>query len=356
MQDVARIVLAVESEHLAQDVIDFLDRTGRAHVVDTVRDPSAVTAVVERERPDVIVGSPSLVPAGEIDGSAFLAVATEESVRVLRQSLDAGARGFFVWPNERAGLLAAAARSVRRPARDGTKRAAVIAVFGPRGGVGTTFLATHVAAELAGAGKETILVDSDAAFGDITWALGIPEGEAVRTAADLEPVRDEISEEHVRNVLWTHPSGVRALLASPEGGGVLPPDRFRQVVEVCATLADAVVLHLPRSLGSLVETAFEISSRALVVVTLDVFAFRSAKRALGTVERAARWDVVVNRASHGSIVPADVERVFGRKALAVLPFDRRVGAAQDRGQMAPDRSLVRRGVRRLVGTLLEEAA
>ena len=89
MQDVARIVLAVESEHLAQDVIDFLDRTGRAQVVDSVRDPSAVAAVVDRERPDAVVGSPSLVPPGATNGTAFLAVATEESTRSLRQALDA---------------------------------------------------------------------------------------------------------------------------------------------------------------------------------------------------------------------------------------------------------------------------
>ena len=64
MRDVARIVLAVESEHLAQDVIDFLDRTGRAQVVDSVRDPSVVAAVVERERPDAVVGSPPCPGAG----------------------------------------------------------------------------------------------------------------------------------------------------------------------------------------------------------------------------------------------------------------------------------------------------
>src|SRR5207248_8239290 len=61
MQDVARIVLAVESEHLAQDVIDFLDRTGRTRVVDTVRDTRALAEVLDRERPDAVVGSPEVV-------------------------------------------------------------------------------------------------------------------------------------------------------------------------------------------------------------------------------------------------------------------------------------------------------
>ena len=354
MRDVARIVLAVESEHLAQDVIDFLDRTGRAQVVDSVRDPSAIAGVVERERPDAVVGSPSLAPLGAMNGTAFLAVATEESVRSLREALDAGARGFFLWPGERTGLLAAASQTIRPRAGDGAKRATVVAVFGPRGGVGTTFVATHLAAELAHAGKGPILVDADAAFGDLTWALGVPDGADVRTLADLEPVHDEISEEHIRNVLWSHPSGLRALLASPTGDGSGDPERYRRVVDVCSALTDVVVLHLPRSLDPAVVAAFDLASCALMVVTLDVFAFRAAKRAMGAVERAARWDVVVNRATHGSIVPADVERVFGRRALAVLPFDRRVGLSQERGELAPERSPARRGIRRLMDSLFEE--
>jgi len=353
VQDIARIVLAVESEHLAQDVIDFLDRSGRARVVDSVRDPAAVAEVVERERPDAVVGSPSLA-SGATNGSAFLAVATEESVRALRQSLDAGAKGFFVWPDERVGLAAAAARSVHPRSTDRAKRALVVAVFGPRGGVGTSFVATHLAAELARAGRETILIDSDTEFGDLTWALGVSDGADVRTMADLEPVHDEITDEHVRNVLWTHPGGMRALLASPAGDESADPERLRQVVDACETLADVLVLHLPRSLGPSAGVAFDLASRALMVLTLDVFAFRAAKRATRTVERAARWDGVVNRAARGSIVPADVERVLGREPVAVVPFDRRVGLAQDRGELAAERSPARRAIRRLVHGLIGE--
>src|SRR3989442_15233497 len=101
MDDFSRIVLAVESEQLAHDLIDFLDRTGGARVVDTVREPSAVAAVVARERPDAVIGSPSLVPPAASNGSSFLAVSVEESVTELRRAMDAGARGFFLWPSER---------------------------------------------------------------------------------------------------------------------------------------------------------------------------------------------------------------------------------------------------------------
>src|SRR2546421_12918448 len=113
MQDVARIVLAVDTELMAQDVVDYLDRSGRARVVDTVRDADAVAGVLEREHPDAVVGAPSLVRREHLNGSTFYAVATEEAVRVLREAVGAGAKGFFLWPADRADLLAATVRTSR---------------------------------------------------------------------------------------------------------------------------------------------------------------------------------------------------------------------------------------------------
>ena len=355
MQDVARIVLAVDSEQLAQDVVDFLDRTGRARVVDSVRDPAAVREVVERERPDAVIGSPALVRGANLNGSAFLAVATEESVRLLRDAVDAGAKGFFVWPADRASLVAAAGGTAHPTGASHAKRATVIAVFGARGGAGSTFVATHLAAAAARRGRDAVLVDADPAFGDVSWALGVPEGSDVRTLRDLDPVRDEISEEHVRNVLWSHSSGVRALLAGPHGAGGVEPGRYRSIFEACRELCDVVVLHLPRSFEPVVAEAIEVSSRVLLVVTLDVLAFRAAKRAVEVFD-AERWDVVVNRVARGLVAPGDVGRVFGRAPLAVLPRDRRVPTAQDRGELVSWRTPIGRAMNRLAATVVGETS
>src|SRR5947208_5393819 len=132
MEEEAKVVLALDSEHLAQDVIDFLDRTGRVHVVDTVRDAGALTAVLDRERPDAVVGSPGIVrSAGVMNGSAFLAVATEESVRTLRDAVEAGARGFFLWPGDRVALGKATA-SAAHPHGGRNRHGKTVAVLGGR--------------------------------------------------------------------------------------------------------------------------------------------------------------------------------------------------------------------------------
>jgi Flp pilus assembly CpaE family ATPase len=65
--------------------------------------------------------------------------------------------------------------------------------------------------------------------------------------------------------------------------------------------------------------------------------------------------LVVNRASRGQIVPADVSRVFGEGPLAVIPSDRAVGPAQDRGRLLPPRSRAARAVARMARRLAAEA-
>jgi Flp pilus assembly CpaE family ATPase len=66
--------------------------------------------------------------------------------------------------------------------------------------------------------------------------------------------------------------------------------------------------------------------------------------------------IVVNRAARAEVTPADVERVFGRPALAVLPVDRRVRGVQDRGAMLPRRGRIGRELDRLARVLLEGAS
>jgi len=228
-------------------------------------------------------------------------------------------------------------------------------VYGPRGGVGTTFVATHLAAAFAHRGMETVLVDADTAFGDLTWALGVPPDGDARTMAELEPVSEEISEEHLRNVLWPHPSGLRAILAPRDTRPVDVSKAPCEAVRVASGMTDVVTVHLPRAIDSSVSELVQVASVLLVVVTLDVFAFRDAKRALEALEFGGKVEFVVNRAARGLIARSDVERVFGKPALCVLPFERRVRDAQDRGELLPSRSRMGRAFGRLASALLEEA-
>jgi pilus assembly protein CpaE len=370
LEGFARIVLGVTSPQLAEEVVDFLDRTGRARVVATASSAADLARVIAQGKPHAVVGEPDLVrSAGGVDGSAFLAVETAESVRALRSALEMGARGFYLWPAERTALAAAAVGTIPPPTGDTGSSGLVVAVYGPRGGVGTTFVATHLAAAFARRGQDTVLVDVDPAFADVTTALGAgPEGTVpgsagarkVRTIADLGPVAEELSPRHLEEVLWSHSAGFRVLLAPLEPGREPDPfPAYRRAVRVLAATVDAVVLHLPRVLPEGFEEGLGLVDRILVVLSLDVLSFRAARRALGQLSAAGladRCEFLVNRAARAEIVPGDVQRVFGRSPLCVVPTDRRARTAQDRGRLVAGRGGAIRSVDRLAARLLEKGA
>ena len=285
----------------------------------------------------------------------MLALDTRETVASLRAAIEAGASGFYLWPGERDELAGATAATVPETFVD-EKRATIVAVHGARGG-GATFVATHLAQAFARRGLECVLLDADPTYGDVSSATGLPD-EEVHTIADLLPLVHELTPAHLDDALWKHPSGFR-VLAPPAARAGLARDARRYVsaiVRVAAGSCDAVVISLPREIGDVSLAMLEAADHVLEVLALDVQSFRAATRALEVVTPLrvkARAGFVVNRARRGEIAPGDVERVFGAVPLAVVPADRAVPRAQDRGRLVPPRGRVGRAFVTLADRLLE---
>ncbi|MGH2724351.1 MAG: hypothetical protein ACRDI0_08815 [Actinomycetota bacterium] len=78
---------------------------------------------------------------------------------------------------------------------------------------------------------------------------------------------------------------------------------------------DVVLLHLPRTLDPGVRAALEAADEVLVVATLDVMAFREARRVLATLGGLGldgRCSLVINRASRSEVVPESGCSASGR--------------------------------------------
>jgi pilus assembly protein CpaE len=356
MEEVARIVLALESPDVAEEVMHFLDRTGRARVVGTAVDAAQLAEAVRQLEPDGVVAAPSLVPSrGTLNGSALLAVDTNQSVRALRRAIRGGASGFYLWPAEREELALAAAGVGPKADETIGERAQVLAVYAPRGGAGATFLATHLAGAFAKRDRRCILIDLDVLFADASAAIGVPADEELRTIADLVPLGDEVAAQHVEELVWHHPAGFGALLApgDRERSPRIGAETYGAVISAARRSCDVVVLHVPRALDEVARAGLGVADRVLVVLGLDVLSFRDAKRAIEVAALDARCSFVVNRASRSEITPNDVERVFGQPPIAVIPSDRAVGRAQDHGRLVPMRGRIGRALDGLARRVLE---
>lgn len=350
MDDVARVVLALEEHDVAEEVMHFLDRSGRARVVATAGDDQQLAEAVRQLEPDAVIAQPVLLDGSDrLRAGSLLALDTRESVSSLRAAIRAGAAGYFLWPGEREELIGATAATVRR-VEPATGRSPVVAVHGARGGVGATFVATHLAQAVARRGGSCILIDADPLFGDIATALGAPQ-EDVHTLGDLLPLMDELTTTHLEETLWDHPAGIRVLLPpDPEDALRVRGEDVRAVIGVAAALGHPVVVKAPRALGGAGLAAVESADRVLEVLVLDVASFRCSTRVLDVIG-ADRVGFVVNRAGRSEIAPADVRRVFGAEPLAVLPVSRTAARAQDHGRLLPPRSRIGRAFDRLAASV-----
>jgi pilus assembly protein CpaE len=354
MDDVARVVLALEATQVAEEVLHYLDRSGLARVVATAADDRQLVEAVRQTEPDLVVAQPSLASAAR--GSTVLALDGRESVGSLRAALEAGARGYFVWPVDRERLLGAVARS-GTDRRSSGPRGLVVAVRGSRGGAGATFVAVHLAAAVARSGRSSLLVDGDPLADDVRTAVGAPL-EGLHTVGDLLPVAEHVRASQVKEAAWDHAAGF-GLLSAPEPEARIGGEGFASVIGAAASASDVVVVHLSKALDDGAVGALRVADRVLHVLLLDAVSFRAADRALeamSPLRLASRSGFVVNRASRSEITPGDVKRVFGVDALAVLPVDRGVERAQMRGRLLAPKGRMGRAFDRLAVRVCEDMA
>ncbi len=202
-----------------------------------------------------------------------------------------------------------------------TRRATVVVVFNPKGGVGKTTVATNLAATLqTRKGQSVLLIDADTVTGHVATSLGI---DAVRTVADSW--RDELEGGPVETMVdlaSAHPSGTRvvALTSSPLNTEVLEPQRVADAINVARRGFDFVVIDLHPSYSPLNQALFEIADRILVPVTPDVPAIRAAVQLADTATEIGirdRLSLIINRANSGVSV-SDMERTVGMVAMAQI--------------------------------------
>lgn len=211
----------------------------------------------------------------------------------------------------------------------------VVTVFGAKGGLGKTTIATNLAVKLAENRKKVALVDLDLQFGDIHIFL------------DMEPA-DTISEfveqvhspniDSVRSYMSVHSSGVHVLCApkSPEYAELVTAEKVQSLIRVLRTYYDYVIIDTPPSFTDVTITALESSSTILFVTGLDISILKNSKLSLSLMDSLQQRDkirLIVNRAvDMSSITVEDVQRIIGCPIWAKIPSDYKVAVtALNRG-------------------------
>jgi pilus assembly protein CpaE len=246
--------------------------------------------------------------------------------------------------------------SLSRPGGEGR----VITVFSPKGGVGKSTLATGLAGSYCGPLKRsTLLIDLDLQFGDVGIMMGI---DPTQTIVDLVTTTGELDPDKLVGYVVEHASGMHVLAAPlrPEDAELVTEDRIGQLIDVAKAAYDIVVLDTPPHFDATTLAALDRSDRLVLLTTMDIPTVKNAKLALQTLNLLQypreRIALVVNRPlPRADLREGDITRTLDMAITAIIPGDKEIGAAVNRGvpvTVASPRSPASKAIRELAELLL----
>lgn len=218
--------------------------------------------------------------------------------------------------------------------------ARMIAVYGVRGGVGTSSVAVNLANALVKAtGQDTVLVDLDLWFGTAALALNQTPRQTVADALAQPERIDDVLLERFLSKVGDH----LALLASP-ARPAQPPEVDRAAVDALLTIlrqsAGYVVVDLPHLWAPWLQDVVMDANELVLVAYPDLANLRDLRNIHEMVGEArgigAPTRLVFNRdglSKKGELSAKDFEDSVSMAPVVSIPFDAAAfGAAMNNGE------------------------
>jgi pilus assembly protein CpaE len=304
----------------------------------TSEDAEQVFTETSRLRPSGVVinmnhmGEPALKLVqrivNDLPSTAVICASRDSSPDLILRSMRTGARDFIRLPindDELATVIERTAQFASEHADDEPKkRGRAIAVFSPKGGCGTSLIATNLAMTQK---TPTVLVDLNLQSGDLELLLGLKPKFSL---ADVVDNRDRLDDALLASYITPHSKNV-SLLAAPtkaESAEDIEPKHIYEVMELLRQRYDTVIIDTPHSFDSTTISALDHADQILMVLTLEIHAIRSTRRALEIFDRLGyprkKVRLVVNRWSKNiELDQKQVEDFLGERVIAFIQSDYR---------------------------------
>ena len=377
MADQIRVLIVDDIPETRDHLSKLLGFESDIEVVGTAASGREAIEVAAKLTPDVVlmdINMPDMDGisaterlSAEVPAAAVVMMSVQGEADYLRRSMLAGAREFLVKPfssdeltssirqvytreqdklTRIAGLPAASSASsavaVRpasaTPEREDGEPGRVVAVFGPKGGVGRTTLAVNLAVAAATElGQRTCLVDASFQFGDIGVLLNLnPKNKSI---ADIIPELEHGDIESIDTMVINHSAGIKVLLAppSPEMAELITPAGAKRMVEALRASNDLVVIDCMASFNDTTLAILDLADTVLTMLSLEITSIKNIRLFLEVADQLGysqdKVRLVLNRADSSlGIRVADVEHSIGRRVDHTIVSDgRSVVYALNRG-------------------------
>jgi pilus assembly protein CpaE len=266
--------------------------------------------------------------AAECATTAVICASRESSPDLILRSMRAGARDFLRLPILEEELKTIIDRTadfaVEHADDEPKKRGRAIAVFSSKGGCGCSLIATNLAMLQP---NPTVLVDLNLQSGDLELLLGLRPKFSL---ADVVENRERLDDALLTSYLTQHSKNV-SLLAAPikaESAEDIEPRHIYEIMESLRHRFDTVIIDTPHSFDAVTISALDHADQILVVLTLEIHAIRSTRRALEIFDRLGyprkKIRLVVNRWSKNiDLDQKQVEDFLGERVVGFIQSDYR---------------------------------
>ena len=342
-------VLVVDQDPQARYEVKQLVRQAQLGFAGEAGLGTDAVSLASESKPDVIVCGMSRPPERSLrtiealldvlPETPIIAYAREEEVDVVRQAMLAGARDFFQIPAQ-VERLVDSIRSVLEveerkrlrvsgQAKGIGPKGLVVAIFGAKGGVGKTTIATNLSLALVSSlDQSVVLIDGDNSFGDVGSMLDMrPDRSIIEFIRDI----DKIERANVTEYLVRHPSGLWVLPAPRESlqWRAVAPESFRKVIDVVSRRFDIVVVDTAAVLSDVSLAILDEASMVLWVTSTDFSSINNSLLGLEALQQISypesRIRLVLNvNSSDDGVRPAKIESVLKRRFFWSIPYDRAI--------------------------------
>ena len=233
--------------------------------------------------------------ASEYPGCAVIAILPESEMVNSDRVVLSGARAFILYPYRSDNLVTTIKRVIELMVRHQvfsqsptlesySKPKNTFTVFSPKGGVGTTTIATNLALSLHKAlNEDVLLIDGKHLFGDVALYLNLHTGNSI---TDLISHAGLLDQRLIKQVVVRHISGIH-VLPSPnsitEAQGIRPEDLFK-VMGSLQQVFPYIIIDGGNNLNENTVTYMDSSDKILLVLNSDLASLRDVRQFMEITE------------------------------------------------------------------------
>ncbi len=297
--ELSTVLLVSKNQAVIEATQACISAVESLRLIDNLVTPENLIKVIAETKPNVILldfdyqTSPFILIdsiASRYPGSAVISILPESELLNSDKVVLSGARAFLLFPYRADTLATTIQRTVELMMRHQNYSQQVpdqeeeiassnfITVFSPKGGVGTTTIATNLAISLHKTLKEDVLlVDGKHLFGHAALYLNLRTGNSIN---DLIAHAGFLDQRLIKQVVIKHISGIHVLpspISIPEGQGIRPENLFKVIQSLQQTFPH-IIVDGGNNLNENTVTYMDSSDRILLVMSPDLASMRDAKQ------------------------------------------------------------------------------